>query len=94
MLASTAAPGTDWTPIAVAIISSLIGPGLIALLTQRLRRENTAQHAENKAALDRIDGKLDRLDTRLDDHGERLSVVEDRMDIARRPRRRRRVRRG
>lgn len=90
MLASTAAPGTDWTPIAVAIITAVIGPGLVAVLTQRLRRENTAQHAENKAALDRIDGKLDRLDERMDDHGERLAKVEGRLE----GRRRRRVRRG
>ena len=87
MLASTAAPGTDWTPIVVAIITSLIGPGVIALMTQRFRRENTAQHAENKAALGRIDGKLDRLDTRLDGHGERLAKVEGRLEGRRRRRR-------
>lgn len=74
-------------PVTAALIGAIVQ-------VAKLRRENTAQHADNKAVLERIDGKLDRLDTRLDDHGERLAVVEDRLDIPRRPRRRRRVRRG
>lgn len=53
----------------------------------RFGAEITAQHAENKAALGRIDGKLDRLDTRLDGHGERLAKVEGRLEGRRRRRR-------
>jgi hypothetical protein len=52
-----------WVPIAVAIIT---GPVVVVL--QRLRRENTEQHAESRGLLEHLVIKVDRMDDKLDAH--------------------------
>ena len=50
-------------PIIVAIIG---GPVVVVL--QKLRKENTAQHAEGRALLERVADKVDNVATKLDEH--------------------------
>jgi len=52
-----------WVPIIVAIIG---GPVVVVL--QKLRKENTAQHAEGRALLERVANKVDNVATKLDEH--------------------------
>lgn len=52
-----------WVPIIVAIIG---GPVVVVL--QKLRKENTAQHAEGRALLERVADKVDGVATKLDEH--------------------------
>jgi len=52
-----------WVPIIVAII---MGPVVVVL--QKLRKENTEQHAEGRILLKMIGGKVDRIGTKLDEH--------------------------
>jgi hypothetical protein len=54
----------EWlVPIIVAVIT---GPVVVVL--QRLRRENTEQHAHNTILLRHIGSRIDRIATKLDSH--------------------------
>lgn len=50
-------------PVLVAIIT-----GPIVVILQKLRNENTSQHAESRGLLEHLVVKVDRIDERLDDH--------------------------
>lgn len=52
-----------WVPIIVAII---MGPVVVVL--QKLRKENTEQHAEGRILLKTIGNKVDRIGSKLDNH--------------------------
>lgn len=52
-----------WVPIAVAIIT-----GPVVVLLQKLRQENTSQHAESRGLLEHLVVKVDGIGTKLDDH--------------------------
>ena len=52
-----------WVPIVVAIIT-----GPLAVLVQKLRRENTSQHAESRGLLEHVVIKIDKLDEKFDSH--------------------------
>jgi len=52
-----------WIPIAVAIIS-----GPVVVVMQKLRKENSEQHAEGRALLRRVADKVDNVATKLDEH--------------------------
>ena len=52
-----------WVPIVVAIIT---GPAVVIL--QKLRKENTAQHAEGRILLRVIGNKVDKIGSKLDNH--------------------------
>ena len=54
----------EWiVPIAVSIIG-----GPLVVILQKLRKENTEQHAEARALLNVVAGKVDRVDSKLDGH--------------------------
>ena len=50
-------------PIAVAIIT-----GPVVVLLQKLRRENTSQHAESRSLLEHVVIKVDNLHDKFDNH--------------------------
>lgn len=52
-----------WVPILVAIIS---GPLVVVL--QKLRKENTSQHAEGQILLRMVGTKVDKIASKLDNH--------------------------
>ena len=52
-----------WVPIIVAIIS---GPLVVVL--QKLRKENTSQHAEGQILLRMVGTKVDKIASKLDNH--------------------------
>jgi hypothetical protein len=52
-----------WVPIVVAIIT---GPVVVVL--QKLRKENTSQHAEGRILLRTIGTKVDKIGSKLDQH--------------------------
>lgn len=52
-----------WVPIVVAVIT---GPAVVVL--QRLRKENSDQHAEGRALLNKVADKVDSVATKLDEH--------------------------
>ena len=52
-----------WVPIVVALIT---GPVVVVL--QKLRKENSDQHAEGRALLERVADKVDGVATKLDEH--------------------------
>ena len=52
-----------WVPIIVAII---MGPVVVVL--QKLRKENTEQHAEGRILLKMIGTKVDKIGSKLDNH--------------------------
>jgi hypothetical protein len=52
-----------WVPIIVAIIS---GPLVVVL--QKLRKENTSQHAEGQILLRMVGAKVDKIGSKLDNH--------------------------
>jgi hypothetical protein len=52
-----------WVPLAVAIIT---GPAVVVL--QRLRKENTQQHAEGRDLLKLVGIKVDKIGSKLDQH--------------------------
>jgi hypothetical protein len=54
-----------WVPIVVAIIT-----GPVVVILQRLRKENTEQHAESRGLLEHLVIKVDKMDEKLDDHME------------------------
>ena len=54
----------DWVvPILVAIIG-----GPLVVLVQKLREENTSQHAESRDLLKMVSSKVDKVDEKLDGH--------------------------
>jgi len=54
----------EWlVPILVAIIG-----GPLVVVVQRLREENTAQHAEARDLLHKVAHKVDKVDEKLDNH--------------------------
>jgi len=52
-----------WVPIIVAVIS---GPLVVVL--QKLRKENTSQHAEGQILLRMVGTKIDKIGSKLDNH--------------------------
>lgn len=52
-----------WVPIVVAIIT---GPAVVVL--QKLRKENSDQHAEGRALLNKVADKVDNVASKLDSH--------------------------
>jgi hypothetical protein len=52
-----------WVPIVVALI---MGP--IVVILQKLRKENTDQHAEGRILLKVIGNKVDKIGSKLDNH--------------------------
>ena len=52
-----------WVPIIVAVI---MGPVVVVL--QKLRKENTEQHAEGRILLKMIGTKVDKIGSKLDNH--------------------------
>jgi hypothetical protein len=54
---------TVWVPLAVAIIT---GPAVVVL--QKLRKENSEQHAEGRILLKMIGNKVDKIGSKLDQH--------------------------
>lgn len=52
-----------WVPIAVAVIT---GPVVVVL--QKLRKENTEQHAQGQILLRMIGKKVDSIGSKLDNH--------------------------
>jgi hypothetical protein len=57
----------DAATATVTIIVALIG-GPVVVVLQKLRKENSEQHAENGILLRHIGRKLDRVATTLDQH--------------------------
>jgi cytochrome c-type biogenesis protein CcmH/NrfF len=54
----------EWiVPVVVAVIT-----GPIVVVLQRLRKENTEQHAENSILLRNIGRRVDNIATKLDHH--------------------------
>lgn len=54
----------EWiVPIAVAIIT-----GPVVVILQKLRKENTNQHAESRGLLEHLVVKVDKIDDKLDSH--------------------------
>jgi hypothetical protein len=59
-----------WVPIVTAVIT-----GPVVVILQKLRKENTSQHAESRGLLehlvvkiDKVDDKIDRLEDRFETH--------------------------
>lgn len=53
----------------LGVLATVLGPGgIIVILIERTRKENTRDHAENQNLLKKIDGKVDKIDERLDHH--------------------------
>jgi len=53
--------------ILVPIVVALIGGPLVVVI-QKLRKENSDQHAEGRALLERVADKVDGVATKLDEH--------------------------
>lgn len=53
----------------LAVILAILAPGgILAVLIERMRRQNNRDHNTNFSLLSRIDKKLDKVDDRLHDH--------------------------
>lgn len=52
-----------WVPIVVAVIT-----GPVVVLLQRLRKENSNQHAESRTLLEHVVIKVDKLHDKFDNH--------------------------
>lgn len=52
-----------WIPVLVAVIT-----GPVVVILQRLRKENTSQHAESRGILTHILNKVEKIDDKLDEH--------------------------
>ena len=56
-------------PTWAVILLAVIAPGgVIVTMLEKVRRENTRDHAANSNLLRRIDSKVDRIDERMSDH--------------------------
>jgi len=53
--------------ILVPIVVAVIGGPLVVVI-QKLRKENSDQHAEGRALLERVADKVDGVSTKLDEH--------------------------
>ena len=54
---------------ALAILLAVLAPGgLLAVLLERMRRENNRDHSRNAGLLHQIDKKVDKIDERLYEH--------------------------
>jgi len=53
--------------ILVPIVVAVIGGPLVVVI-QKLRKENSDQHAEGRALLERVADKVDGVATKLDEH--------------------------
>jgi hypothetical protein len=51
----------------IPIIVAIIG-GPVVVILQKLRKENTSQHAESRQLLSIVVDKVDRVDNKLDGH--------------------------
>ena len=62
-----------WVPVVVALI---MGP--VVVILQKLRKENTDQHAEGRILLKVIGNKVDKIGSKLDNHiGWHEGIKED-----------------
>jgi hypothetical protein len=53
----------------LTIVLAILAPGgILAVLIERMRRQNNRDHNVNHGLLSRIDKKLDKVDDRLHDH--------------------------
>lgn len=53
----------------LAILLAILAPGgILAVLLERMRRENNRDHARNSGLLQQIDRKVDKIDERLYEH--------------------------
>ena len=56
-------------PDTLAILLAILAPGgILAVLLERVRRENNRDHANNHQLLKGIDRKVDKIDDRLHNH--------------------------
>ena len=56
-------------PETLAIVLAVLAPGgILAVMLERVRRENNRDHANNHQLLKGIDRKVDKIDDRLHDH--------------------------
>ncbi len=53
----------SWAPVIAAVIT-----GPVVVILQRLRKENTDQHAESRSLLEHLVIKVDKIDDKLDEH--------------------------
>lgn len=53
--------------VLIPIIVAIIG-GPVVVILQKLRKENTSQHAESRDILNMVSSKVDKLDDKLDGH--------------------------
>lgn len=60
-----------WVPIVVSIIG-----GPVVVLLQKLRSENTNQHAESRGLLEHLVIKVDLMDDKLDAHINSAHTIE------------------
>lgn len=56
-----------WVPIVTAVIT-----GPVVVILQKLRKENTSQHAESRGLLEHLVIKMDRVDDKIDNLEERF----------------------
>lgn len=56
-----------WVPIVTAVIT-----GPVVVILQKLRKENTSQHAESRGLLEHLVIKMDRVDDKIDSLEERF----------------------
>jgi len=56
-------------PTWLAVVLAVVAPGgVIVTMLEKVRRENTRDHAANTDLLRRTDHKVDRIDERMSDH--------------------------
>lgn len=54
---------------ALTIVLAVLAPGgVLAVLLERMRRENNRDHSRNSGLLQQIDRKVDKIDERLYEH--------------------------
>jgi hypothetical protein len=52
-----------WVPVVAAVIT-----GPIVVILQRLRKENTSQHAESRGILEHILQRVEKINDKFDNH--------------------------
>lgn len=57
----------EWVAVFIPVLVAVI-TGPIVVVLQKLRNENTNQHAESRSLLEHLVIKVDKIDERLDDH--------------------------
>jgi hypothetical protein len=58
-----------WVPIVTAVIT-----GPVVVILQKLRKENTSQHAESRGLLEHLVVKIDKVDDKIDHLEDRLET--------------------